>query len=187
MGVTTERTVAPDASIHPVTRSISRKTVMMAQHDMPYRIVKAKGSSTAAFVIIEDCEALDAVRARHGNRDLEVSVASHEAPDPSSRCVYALCFHITSSSLEQARRSALEAVYYVGEHFGIPQEFVNLTYAGGGVTEDDDRPRYDGRHDSRADVGTATPAQIVILVPPPGSTPWSQPGCPAPGDRDLGQ
>jgi hypothetical protein len=57
----------------------------MAQHDFPYRIVETKGSNTAIFVNVDICQDLDAVRTRHGNLGLKISVPSYEAPDPSSR------------------------------------------------------------------------------------------------------
>jgi hypothetical protein len=127
----------------------------MAQYNMAYRMVKAKGANTAVFVHIE---ARDTVHVPQGNRDLVVSVTFYESADPSSRCMYALCFHIRSSSLEQACKSALQVVYYLAENCGIPPESVDLTYNGGGNISEDD---------GRADVGSATPAEIVILVPPP--------------------
>jgi hypothetical protein len=123
----------------------------MTQYDMPYRMVKAKGGKTAVFINVEDPEALDTVRARHGNRDLLVSVAFYESADPSSQCVYALCFHVRSSSREQARQNAL------AENCGIPPESLDLIYNGGGIAAE---------NDGRISAGVATPAEITILVRP---------------------
>jgi hypothetical protein len=129
----------------------------MSPNNMSFRIVKTKTPDATTLVNIEDSDALDAVRARHGNRDLLVSVAFYESADPSSQCVYALCFHVRSSSLEQARQSALEVVYYLAENCGIPPESLDLIYNGGGLVAQDD---------GRANAGTAAPVEIVILVPP---------------------
>jgi len=129
----------------------------MSQYDLPYRIVKAKGAKTAVFIRIEDSEALDTFCTQHGNRDLLVSVAFYESADPSSRYLCALCFRIRSSSLEQARQSALEVVYYLAENCGILEDSVELSYTGGGIAPDDD---------DRTDAGTAAPPEIVISVPP---------------------
>jgi hypothetical protein len=120
-------------------------------------MVKTKHAKTAVFISIDDSAALDAFRARRGNRDLLVSVAFYESADPSSRCVYALCFHVRSCNLEQARQSALEVVYYLAEHCGIPPESLDLIFTGGGIVAQDD---------GRANTGVAAPAEIVILVPP---------------------
>lgn len=138
-------------------RRLARETEIMSQYDLPYRMVKTKGAKTAVFIRIEDPDALDTFRVRHGNRDLVVSVAFCESAGPSSRCVYALCFHVRSSSLEQARQSALEVVYYLAEHCGIPPESLDLIFNGGGLVAQDD---------GRANIGAAAPAEIVILVPP---------------------
>ena len=128
----------------------------MSPNNMFFRIVKPKTPGATTLVNVED-DALDVVRARHGNRDLLVSVAFYESPDPSSQCVYALCFHVRSSSLEQARQSALEVVYYLAEHCGIPSESLDLIFNGGGLVAQDN---------GQANTGHATPAEIVILVPP---------------------
>lgn len=139
----------------------------MSQYNFEYRMVKTKGTNTGVFVNSENPEALDTVRAHRGNQDLLISVAFYESADPSSRCMYALCFHVRASSLEQVRRSALEAVYYLGENCGIPEESVDFICLGVGIVpEDNNRPSYSSRHDGRADAGTTTPAEIVILVAP---------------------
>lgn len=130
---------------------------MMAQYNFQYRMVKTKGANPAVFVRIEDPEVLDALRARHENRNLVVSVAFYESADPSSRCVYGLCFRIRSSSLEQARQSALEVVYYLAEHCGIPLESLDLIFTAANIVAQDD---------GRVNAGAAAPAEIVVLVPP---------------------
>lgn len=128
----------------------------MAQHDFQYRMMKTKGAKTTGFIRIEDPEVLDALRARHGNRNLVASVAFYESADPSSRYMYALCFRIRSSSLEQTRQSALEVVYYLAENCGIPPESLDLIFNGGGLVAQDE-----GRANA-----AATPAEIVIMVAP---------------------
>jgi hypothetical protein len=136
----------------------------MAHYNMAYRMVKTKGTNTALFINVGDPEALDTLRVGHGNRDIEISVPFYEAADPYSLRIYPLYFHITSSSLEQVRTSALEAVPYVGERFGIPDTVIDvLCTVGDIVPEDDNRLSYSGRHDSRGDT---TPPEIVISVAP---------------------
>jgi hypothetical protein len=120
-------------------------------------MMKTKCVKTAVFISIEDPDALDGLRAQHGNRDLVVSVAFYESAGASSLCVYALCFRIRSSSLEQARQSALEVVYYLAENCGMPPESLDLIFNGGGLVAQDD---------GRANAGTATSVEIVVLVPP---------------------
>jgi hypothetical protein len=137
---------------------------------MSYRIVKTRATNTAVFVNLEDGEALDAIRAAHGNRELVISVASYAVPDPSSPCVYSLCFHITSGSLEQARRSTLHVVYYIAENCGIPQESLDIVYNGGGIAlGGGDQPA----HNAKANISATAPAEMVILIPPAvfGGTP----------------
>jgi hypothetical protein len=129
----------------------------MAQYDFQYRMVKTKGAKATAFIRIEDPEALDTFRTQHGNRDLLVSVAFYESSDLSSRCLYALCFRIRSCTLEQARQSALEVVYYLAENCGMPPESLDLIFNSGGIV---------AQGDGQANGSTATPAEIVILVPP---------------------
>jgi hypothetical protein len=120
-------------------------------------MVKTKGAKTGVFINVDGPEPLDALRIQHGNRDLLVSVAFYESADPSSRCAYGLCFRIRSSTLEQARQSALEVVYYLAENCGIPPESLDLIFNGGGIV---------AQNDGQANAGTAAPAEIVILVPP---------------------
>ena len=148
-------------------RRLTRETATMPQYDTPYRVVKTKGANTGAFILAADPEALQALRTRHGNRDMKISIAFYESADPSSRCLYGLCFHVRSSTLEQARRSALEAVQFLGEKCGIQEECIDLIYDGGGIVpEEDNQHGYPhGRNDQTA-AGTATPAEIVLLVPP---------------------
>jgi hypothetical protein len=134
---------------------------------MPFRIVKTTTPGTRVFINIEDSEAVDAVQVARGNRDLVISVAFYESAEPSSRCMYALCFRVRHSGLEQARKSALEVVYYLAENCGIPAECIDLTYNGASAVADDDvQARYSGHHAARADDGAATPTEFVVLVPP---------------------
>ncbi len=129
----------------------------MSDNNMPHRMLKAKGANTTVFVNLDDREALDAIRARHGNRDLAVSAASYAEADPSSPCIVWLYFYVTCICIEQMRQSVLEAVYYIADNFGIPPEFMYLIYNGGGIATEDNRG---------ADADTTAPAQTVILVPP---------------------
>jgi len=112
-------------------------------------------------------EAPDTARPRCGNRDTEAPAASHEVSDPSPQCICPLRFRITSSNFERVRRGALGLRCCLGENCGIPQESVDfICLSVGIVPEHDDRPSCNGHRDGRADAGTTTPAEIVILVPP---------------------
>ena len=144
----------------------------MAHYNFPYRMVKTNDPSTAVSANFEDDEALDTLRAQHGNRDLVISVALYETPDPSSKRIYPLCFRFTSRSLEQVRTSALEAASYLVELLGISDTEMVFIFIPANP-EDDDRRSHDGRRDGRADIRMITPVEIMILVPPAvfGSSP----------------
>jgi hypothetical protein len=139
----------------------------MVSNNMPYRVVKAKAPGTAASVNLEGHVAPDSPHPPGQNRDVKAPAASPEASNPSPHCIHPLWFQITYSSFEPVRSGALGLLYHLGEHCGIPEESVDfICLSVGIVPEDNSRPSCSGRRDNRADGGTTTPAEIVILVPP---------------------
>jgi len=139
------------------------------QNMYPWAMLQAARSipRETLFMKVDDEMTIQRFRDRHGNKELFRSTWRSSVPDPSAPRNYPLHFRVASQNLEQVRIAALEACYYMADHFGISQESVDLIYNGGGIVrENEDRPGCDGRHASEAGAGTATPAEIVMLVLP---------------------
>ena len=105
-----------------------------SSQDVKYAVFKAARSGGPTLINTADSAAVEGFRSWYGNQDLLVSTWHSEIPDMSAPRKYALCFHIASSNPEAARVSALEALYYVEERFGVPPESMEIIYNGGGGT-----------------------------------------------------
>ena len=147
----------------------------MTTHKM-YRIVRAKGSKTGDFVNIADPEALATCRAYHGGRDLQISAATWKKPDLSSPSRLSLYWLFASYSIDLIRGIALGVLEYLSGYFAVPEDFITVLYnAGGGADTDPARSRLSGRRLGLDGTRTPTPAEIVVVIPPPVFDPPTTP------------
>jgi len=148
---------------------------MMTPHEM-YKIVRAKGSKTGDFVNIADPEALATCRAYHGGRDLQISAATWKKPDLSSPSRLSLYWLFASYSIDLIRGIALGVLEYLSGYFAVPEDFITVLYnAGGGADTDPARSRLSGRRLGLDGTRAPTPAEIVVVIPPPVFDPPTTP------------
>jgi len=131
-----------------------------------YTILKAVKGVKPLFINMADEAAVEAVRNRFGNSDLLISACYYTGPHSSAERIYPLRFHIVSSDLEKARVSALEACYYINERRSIPLDCQEITHAAGADIADNYIAGDSSKLTATDVTGTATAAEMVIIVPP---------------------
>ncbi|MFC1635735.1 hypothetical protein ACFL5Z_12920 [Planctomycetota bacterium] len=100
--------------------------------DVEYRLLKALRGGIPVFVNMTDNTAIEEFRNRYGNQDLFISTWSSADPDLSAPRKHSLRFHFVAGDVEKVRRSALEGHSYITEYSGVPDEYVEIRYNGGG-------------------------------------------------------
>jgi len=108
---------------------------METANNEKYLLYKTASGGESRFIKVCDDDAVNELRHRADNRDLLISTWYSEMPDISSPRNYALCFHIVANNIETARVSAIEAIYYIEECFGIPVECIEIIYTGAGCRD----------------------------------------------------
>lgn len=141
----------------------------MTQEDenIEYMLVRALARNEVKFVPTDTTEALSAFRTKHGNRDLAVSAWQYNQPDLKAQGTSSLYFYVCACELEENRRSAIEAIYYISENLSIPEDCIEVIYNGGGhIGAAGSAANSDGESSNNAGNANSTAAETVILIPP---------------------
>jgi hypothetical protein len=95
-----------------------------------YRLYKTALGGKNGFVDLNDPAALEQLRNNCNNTDILISTCSYTEPDKLSKCYYPLYITISSRNINDARNSAIEAIYWLTEETGIPVEQMDIYYNG---------------------------------------------------------
>ncbi len=117
------------------------------------------------FVNVADNNAIDNFRTQYSNQDLLMSACYYIAAEPTASRIYPLWFRIVSNNLEDARTSALEAVFYINENFAVPQDSIELIYNGGGFYAGDSIQKNHTAATGATKVDTSD-SEFIISIPP---------------------
>lgn len=104
------------------------------KHPYPWMALKRQPPSSRQpeFLRADDEEAMQRLREKTGNTDLSISMWFSETAELSAPRSYRFHFHIASPDLETTRIRALEILYYITDHFGVPEDCIDIIFNGGG-------------------------------------------------------
>ena len=94
------------------------------------RIGEPSQPTQSQFVRVGDIHKHEALQKRHAKQNLHVSNCFYDDNRIDAGRIYWLYFWICGKSLEETRVSALEIMFYIAEHFYIPEDQIEFIYDG---------------------------------------------------------
>jgi len=122
------------------------------------------------WVHTNDYQTKDCWRQKYKDKNLFFSAACFYSPEKSAKCTASMYFVLRARSLDDIREPTIKTCLYISDNFSIPQDCIEVIYAGGSNGTDagaaGSAANNGGESGNNTHNAKSAAAETVILIPP---------------------